>query len=94
MREMNSKNDLNDYTTNENSRFFNQQKAVEAAVAKLKSKKNVDAQFAVVSFDTQAGIETEWTKDSIKYPTKVGNYPYPGGIIMANRPVEQIMKQD
>jgi fibro-slime domain-containing protein len=79
MREMNSKNDLNDYTTNENSRFFNQQKAVEAAVAKLKSKKNVDAQFAVVSFDTQAGIETEWTKDSIKYPTQVGNYPYPGG---------------
>lgn len=79
MREMNSKNDLNDYTTNENSRFFNQQKAVEAAVAKLKSKKNVDAQFAVVSFDTQAGIETEWTKDSIKYPTKVGNYPYPRG---------------
>ena len=75
MREMNSKNDLNDYTTNENSRFFNQQKAVEAAVAKLKSKKNVDAQFAVVSFDTQAGIETEWTKDSIKYPTGVGKYP-------------------
>ena len=75
MREMNSKNDLNDYTTNENSRFFNQQKAVEAAVAKLKSKKNVDAQFAVVSFDTQAGIETKWTKDSIKYPTGVGKYP-------------------
>ena len=75
MREMNSKNDLNDYTTNENSRFFNQQKAVDAAVAKLKSKKNVDAQFAVVSFDTQAGIETEWTKDSIKYPTGVGKYP-------------------
>ena len=75
MREMNSKNGLNDYTTNENSRFFNQQKAVEAAVAKLKSKKNVDAQFAVVSFDTQAGIETEWTKDSIKYPTGVGKYP-------------------
>ena len=75
MREMNSKNDLNDYTTNENSRFFNQQKAVEAAVTKLKSKKNVDAQFAVVSFDTQAGIETEWTKDSIKYPTGVGKYP-------------------
>ena len=74
-RGMNSKNDLNDYTTNENSRFFNQQKAVEAAVAKLKSKKNVDAQFAVVSFDTQAGIETEWTKDSIKYPTGVGKYP-------------------
>lgn len=76
MREMNSKDDLNDYTTNKKSRFFNQQKAVEAAVAKLKSKKNVDAQFAVVSFDTQAGIETKWTKDSIKYPTSVGKYPY------------------
>lgn len=78
MRGMNSEENLNDYTTNENSRFFNQQKAVEAAVAKLKSKKNVDAQFAVVSFDTQAGIETEWTNGSIKYPTRVGNYPYPG----------------
>lgn len=65
-RAMNSKN--------RSSRFDNQQKAVEDAVAKLKSKKNVDAQFAVVSFDTQAGIETEWTKDSIKYPTSVGNY--------------------
>lgn len=61
-------------STNRSSRFNNQQKAVEDAVAKLKSKKNVDAQFAVVSFDTQAGIETEWTKDSIKYPTGVGNY--------------------
>lgn len=65
-------------STNRSSRFENQQKAVEDAVAKLKSKKNVDAKFAVVSFDTQAGIETEWTKDSIKYPTSVGNYPYPG----------------
>lgn len=61
-------------STNRSSRFDNQQKAVEDAVAKLKSKKNVDARFAVVSFDTQAGIETEWTKDSIKYPTGVGNY--------------------
>lgn len=61
-------------STNRSSRFDNQQKAVEDAVAKLKSKKNVDAQFAVVSFDTQAGIETEWTKDSIKYPTGVENY--------------------
>lgn len=61
-------------STNRSSRFNNQQKAVEDAVAKLKSKKNVDAQFAVVSFDTQAGIETEWTKDSIKYPTGVGKY--------------------
>lgn len=61
-------------STNSSSRFDNQQKAVEDAVAKLKSKKNVDAQFAVVSFDTQAGIETTWTKDSIEYPTSVGNY--------------------
>ena len=61
-------------STNKSSRFDNQQKAVEDAVAKLKSKKNVDAKFAVVSFDTQAGIETDWTKDSITYPTGVGNY--------------------
>lgn len=76
MRKMNSEDELNNYTTNENSRFFNQKKAVEDAVAKLKSKKNVDARFAVVSFDTQAGIETKWTKDSIIYPTSVGKYPY------------------
>lgn len=61
-------------STNRSSRFDNQQKAVEDAVAKLKSKKNVDAQFAVVAFDTQAGIKTDWTKDSITYPTGVGNY--------------------
>ena len=73
-RGMDSSRDQNNYTTNSSSRFYNQQKAVEDAVAKLKNKKNVDAQFAVVAFDTQAGIETEWTKDSIKYPTGVGNY--------------------
>ena len=61
-------------STNRSSRFDNQQKAVEDAVAKLKEKKNVDARFAVVSFDTEAGIETEWTKDSIKYPSEVGKY--------------------
>ena len=73
-RRMNSSNDLDNYTTNSSSRFYNQQKAVEDAVAKLKSKKNVDAQFAVVSFDTEAGIETEWTNGTISYPTKVANY--------------------
>ena len=73
-RRMNSSKDLDNYTTNSSSRFYNQQKAVEDAVAKLKSKKNVDAQFAVVAFDTQAGIKTNWTKDSITYPTSVGNY--------------------
>ena len=70
----NSKKYLKDYQTNSNSRFYNQKKAVEDAVAKLKNKKNVDAQFAVVAFDTQAGIKTNWTKDSITYPTSVGNY--------------------
>ena len=69
-----SKKYLKDYQTNSNSRFYNQQKAVEDAVAKLKNKKNVDAQFAVVAFDTQAGIKTDWTKGSITYPTRVGNY--------------------
>lgn len=73
-REMDSSRDQNNYTTNSSSRFYNQQKAVEDAVAKLKNKKNVDAQFAVVAFDTQAGIKTDWTKGSIKYPTRVGNY--------------------
>lgn len=73
-RRMNSSKDLDNYTTNSSSRFYNQQKAVEDAVAKLKSKKNVDAQFAVVSFDTEAGIETEWTNGTISYPIKVANY--------------------
>lgn len=70
----NSDKYLSDYQTNSNSRFYNQKKAVEDAVAKLKSKKNVDAQFAVVAFDTQADIKTDWTKGSITYPTGVGNY--------------------
>lgn len=65
---------LSDYKTNSTSRFYNQQKAVEDAIAKLKNKKNVDAQFAVVSFDTEAGIETDWTNGTISYPTKVAKY--------------------
>lgn len=73
-RGMDSSRDQNNYKTNSSSRFYNQQKAVEDAVAKLKNKKNVDAQFAVVAFDTQAGIKTDWTKGSITYPTRVGNY--------------------
>ena len=73
-RGMNSSSDQKNYTTNSSSRFYNQQKAVEDAVAKLKSKKNVDAQFAVVSFDTEAGIETDWTNGKITYPSKVAKY--------------------
>lgn len=73
-RGMNNSKEQRNYTTNTNSRFYNQQKAVEDAVTKLKSRKNVNARFAVVAFDTQAGIKTNWTKDSITYPTSVGNY--------------------
>ena len=69
-----SKKYLKDYQTNSNSRFYNQQKAVKDAVTKLKNKKNVDAQFAVVSFDTEAGIETDWTNGKITYPSKVAKY--------------------
>lgn len=73
-RGMNSSGDQDNYKTNSSSRFYNQQKAVEDAVAKLKSKKNVDARFAVVSFDTEAGIETNWTNGSISYPSEVAQY--------------------
>ena len=73
-RGMNNSTNQKNYTTNPNSRFYNQQKAVEDAVAKLKEKKNVDARFAVVSFDTEAGIETDWTNGTISYPTKVAKY--------------------
>lgn len=85
----NSDKYLSDYQTNSNSRFYNQKKAVEDAVAKLKSKKNVDAQFAVVAFDTQADIKTDWTKGSITYPTgdgkKAGGTNYEAGLIKAKQ---------
>ena len=71
---MNNSTNQKNYTTNPNSRFYNQQKAVEDAVAKLKEKKNVNARFAVVSFDTEAGIETNWTNGTISYPSKVAQY--------------------
>ena len=73
-RGMNNSTNQKNYTTNPNSRFYNQQKAVEDAVAKLKEKKNVDARFAVVSFDTEAGIETGWTDGPISYPSEVAQY--------------------
>lgn len=71
---MNNSTNQKNYTTNPNSRFYNQQKAVEDAVAKLKEKKNVNARFAVVSFDTEAGIETNWTNGTISYPSEVAQY--------------------
>ena len=70
----NSDKYLSDYKTNSTSRFYNQQKAVEDAITKLKNKKNVDARFAVASFDTEAGIETDWTNGTISYPTQVAKY--------------------
>ena len=70
----NSDKYLSDYKTNSASRFYNQKKAVEDAVTKLKSRKNVDARFAVVSFDTEAGIETNWTNGTITYPSEVAKY--------------------
>lgn len=73
-RGMNNSTNQKNYTTNPNSRFYNQQKAVEDAVAKLKEKKNVDARLAVVSFDTEAGIETGWTDGPISYPSEVAQY--------------------
>lgn len=73
-RGMNNSTNQKNYTTNPNSRFYNQQKAVEDAVAKLKEKKNVGARFAVVSFDTEAGIETGWTDGPISYPSEVAQY--------------------
>lgn len=40
----------------------------------MKEKKNVNARFAVVSFDTEAGIETNWTNGTISYPSEVTQY--------------------
>ena len=40
----------------------------------MKEKKNVNARFAVVSFDTEAGIETNWTNGTISYPSEVAQY--------------------
>lgn len=71
---MSSDTPYNDYKTNTDSRFYNQQKAIENAIFTLKQKKNVDARYAIVAFDTTAGTQTEWTAGSVSYPTKVANY--------------------
>lgn len=63
-----------DYQTNTDSRFYNQQKAIENAISILGQKKNVDARYAIVAFDTTAGTQTEWTAGLVTYPTKVANY--------------------
>lgn len=58
------------------TRFKLQNKAVKAAVENLSQKKGVDARFAIVSFDTMAGINSNWTSSvvSLNYPAETGNY--------------------
>lgn len=71
---------LDDYRTNSNSRFYNQQKAVRNAVKAIEDKGTIDARYAVVSFDTLAGIEQSWTESSnIDFPSKVANYSEDNG---------------
>ena len=71
---------LDDYRTNSNSRFYNQQKAVRDAVQAIEDKGTIDARYAVVSFDTLAGTEQSWTESSnIDFPSKVANYPEGNG---------------
>lgn len=66
---------LRDYATNSNSRFYNQKNAVVNAVNAIENKGTIDARYAVVAFDTKAGIEQNWTSSTnISYPSKVANY--------------------
>lgn len=74
-RSMDDDDDVNDYKNNSNSRFYNQQKAVKDAVKAIEAKGTIDAQYAVVSFDTLAGTEQSWTKSSdLEFPSQVANY--------------------
>lgn len=59
------------------TKFAAQETAVRNAVNKLSGNENVDARFAIVSFDTLAGINSTWTASasSLRYPSKVANYP-------------------
>ena len=79
---------LDSYTTNTESRFYNQDKAVKDAVAAISAKETVDARYSVVQFDTTASILQQWTSDtSLSYPTKVaygsGGTNYEAGLNMA-----------
>ena len=62
------------------TRFKNQKQAVKNAVDKISKKGNVDARFAIVSFDTMAGVNSDWTKEASKlsYPENTSNYPDKG----------------
>ena len=79
---------LDNYRTNTESRFYNQQKAVEDAVAAISAKDTVDARYSVVQFDTTASMLQNWTSDtSLSYPTKVaygsGGTNYEAGLNVA-----------
>ena len=84
IKSMTTEEKYSNYTTNSDSRFYNQQKAIENAITTLEQKKNVDARYAVVAFDTKAGTVTQWTDGkNVSYPEKVANYSvaseYAGG---------------
>ena len=59
------------------TKFAAQETAVRNAVNKLSGNENVDARFAIVSFDTLAGTDSTWTAsaDQLNYPSGVANYP-------------------
>ena len=59
------------------TKFATQKTAVRNAVNKLSGNENVDARFAIVSFDTLAGTNSTWTSSAsaLNYPSKVANYP-------------------
>ena len=58
------------------TKFAAQETAVRNAVNKLSGNENVDARFAIVSFDTLAGTNSTWTASasSLRYPSDVANY--------------------
>ena len=58
------------------TKFAAQETAVRNAVNKLSGNENVDARFAIVSFDTLAGTNSTWTASAsnLRYPSKVANY--------------------
>ena len=65
--------------TDSTTKFTTQESAVRNAVTTLSAKEGVDARFAIVSFDTMAGTNSDWAEakdaNELVYPAKVGNYP-------------------
>lgn len=68
----NQDNFLGNYTTNPESRFYQQKDAVKGAVNAIAAKNTVDARYSVIQFDTTASVLNEWTSSNeLGYPTKV-----------------------